>query len=83
MTRAATRAGIDPKGTATHTGRRTAVTVLYAEAGLGLSDIARYVGHKGEATTAGYVRSLGERPRATAEKAASMLDPAAARRVPT
>jgi len=42
------------------------VTVLYAEAGLDLSDIARYVGHKGEATTAGYVRSLGERPKATA-----------------
>ena len=75
VTRAATRAGIDPKGIATHTGRRTAVTVLYAEAGLDLSDIARYVGHAGEATTAGYVRSLGERPRATAAMAASMLDP--------
>ena len=46
-----------------------------AEAGLDLSDIARYVGHKGEATTAGYVRSLGERPKATAAMAASMLDP--------
>ena len=75
VTRAATRAGIDPKGIATHTGRRTAVTVLYAEAGLDISDIARYVGHKGEATTAGYVRSLGERPKATAAMAASMLDP--------
>jgi len=75
VTRAATRAGIDPKGIATHTGRRTAVTVLYAEAGLDISDIARYVGHKGEATTAGYVRSLGERPKATAAIAASMLDP--------
>ncbi len=81
VTRAATRAGIDPKGIATHTGR--AVTVLYAEAGLDISDIARYVGHKGEAPTAGYVRSLGERPKATAAMAASMLDPAAARRVPT
>lgn len=40
VTRAATRAGIDPKGIATHTGRRTAVTVLYAEAGLHISDIA-------------------------------------------
>ena len=68
---------------ATHTGRRTAVTVLYAEAGLDISDIARYVGHKGEATTAGYVRSLGERPKATAAMAASMLDPSAARPVPT
>ena len=83
VTHAATRAGIDPKGIATHTGRRTAVTVLSPEASLDLSDIARYVGHKGEATTAGYVRSLGERPKATAAMAAPMLDPAAARRVPT
>jgi len=75
ITRAAERAGIDPAGLATHTGRRTAVTVLYAEAGLDLSDIARFVGHAAEATTAGYVRSLGERPRATAATAAAMLDP--------
>ena len=46
------------------------MTVLYAEAGLDLGDIARYVGHACEATTAGYVRSLGERPRATAAMAA-------------
>ena len=64
VTRAAERSGIDPVGLSTHTGRRTAVTVLYAEAGLDLSDIARYVGHAAEATTAGYVRSLGERPKA-------------------
>lgn len=76
VTKAAERAGLDAAGLATHTGRRTAVTVLYAEAGLDLSDIARYVGHAGEATTAGYVRSLGERPKATAAMAASMLDPA-------
>jgi integrase len=75
VTKAAERAGLDTDGLATHTGRRTAVTVLYAEAGLDLSDIARYVGHAGEATTAGYVRSLGERPKATAAVAASMLDP--------
>ncbi len=75
VTRAAERAGIDPVGLSTHTGRRTAVTVLYSEAGLDLSDIARYVGHAGEATTAGYVRSLGERPKATAATAAAMLDP--------
>jgi integrase len=75
VTKAAERAGIDTAGLATHTGRRTAVTVLYAEAGLDLGDIARYVGHAGEATTAGYVRSLGERPKATAAMAASMLDP--------
>jgi integrase len=75
VTHAAERSGIDPVGLSTHTGRRTAVTVLYAEAGLDLSDIARYVGHADEATTAGYVRSLGERPKATAAMAASMLDP--------
>lgn len=79
VTHAAERAGIDPIGLSTHTGRRTAVTVLYAEGGLDLSDIARYVGHASETTTAGYVRSLGERPKATAEKAAFMLDPRTAR----
>jgi len=41
VTHAAERAGIDPAGPSTHTGRRTAVTVLNAEAGLDLSDIAR------------------------------------------
>ncbi len=79
VTHAAERAGIDPVGLSTHTGRRTAMTVLYAEAGPDLSDIARYVGHASETTTAGYVRSLGERPRATAATAASMLDPRTAR----
>jgi integrase len=78
VTTAAERAGLDPTGLSTHTGRRTAVTVLYAEAGLDLSDIARYVGHAGEATTAGYVRALGERPKATAATASAMLDPRAA-----
>jgi integrase len=52
-----------------------AVTRAATRAGLDLSDIARYVSHKGEATTAGYVRSLGERPKATAATAAAMLDP--------
>lgn len=75
VTRAARKVGIDPTGIGTHTGRRTAVTVLYAEAGLDLGDISRYVGHAGQATTARYVRSLGERPRATAARAAELLDP--------
>lgn len=79
ITRAAQRAGVDPAGLATHTGRRTTVTALYAEAGLDLSDIARYVGHAAETTTAGYVRHLGERPKTTAAKAAAFLDPAADR----
>jgi integrase len=79
VTRAAEHSGIDPVGLSTHTGRRTAVTVLYAEAGLDLSDIARYVGHAAEATTAGYVKSLGERPKATPAMAASMLDPSVSR----
>lgn len=75
VTRAAEKVGIDPTGLATHTGRRTVVTTLYAEAGLDLSDIARYVGHAGEATTAGYMKLLGERPKRTASIAADMLDP--------
>ena len=79
ITRAAERAGLDPAGLSTHTGRRTAVTVLYAEGGLDLSDVARYVGHASEATTVGYVQALGERPKATAAMAAAMLDPRSAR----
>ena len=63
ITRAAHRAGVDPAGLATHTGRRTTVTALYAEAGLDLSDIARYVGHVAETTTAGYIRTSVNVPR--------------------
>jgi integrase len=75
IVRSAERAGIDPHGLSTHTGRRTAVTVLYAEAGLDLADIARYVGHADQAITAGYVRALGQRPKTTATAAAAILDP--------
>jgi hypothetical protein len=71
VTRAALRAGLDPSGLGTHAGRRRTVTVLYAEAGLELSDIARYAGHAGEATTLGYVRHLGQRPKTMA---AGILD---------
>ena len=72
---AATAVGIDPTGLGTHAGRSTAITVLYAEEGLDLADIARHVGHAAPATTAGYVRHLGRRPRATAEAASRLLDP--------
>jgi integrase len=67
-------AGIDPKGVATHAGRRSVITALYG-AGLDLSDIARFVGHTQTSTTAGYVHHLGERPRITADLAAKLLDP--------
>jgi len=70
--RAAKAAGIDPKGLATHSGRRTVITALYADGGLDLADIARHVD---TATTAEYVRSLGNRPRDTAWRAAQLLDP--------
>ncbi len=70
------RAGIDPAGIGTHTGRRSAVTALYV-AGLPLEDVARHVGHASPATTAGYVTDLGTRPRDTAALAARLLDPAA------
>lgn len=73
--RDATAAGLDPTGLATHTGRRTVVTALYANGGLDLADVARHVGHADTATTAGYVRSLGHRPAATARRAAELLDP--------
>ena len=62
-------------GLGTHAGRSTAITVLYAEEGLDLADIARHVGHAAPATTAGYVRHLGRRPTATAEAASRLLDP--------
>lgn len=68
--RAAVAAGLDPAGLATHTGRRTVITALYADGGLDLTDVARHVGHADTATTAGYVRSLGHRPATTARRAA-------------
>lgn len=70
------RAGLDPTGIGTHTGRRSAVTALYV-AGLPLDDVARHVGHSSPATTAGYVTDLGTRPQDTAAMAARLLDPAA------
>jgi len=73
--RTAQRAGLDPAGLATHAGRRTVITALYAEGGLDLTDVARHVGHSNQSTTAGYVKSLGERPAATARRAAELLDP--------
>ncbi len=69
------RAGIDPAGIGTHTGRRSAVTALYV-AGLPLEDVARHVGHASPTTTAGYVTDLGTRPQDTAALAARLLDPA-------
>lgn len=72
---AATRAGIDPTGLGTHSGRSTAITALYAEEGIDLADIARFVGHANPATTAGYVRHLGRRPSVTANAASKLLDP--------
>jgi integrase len=72
---AAKSAGIDPDGLATHTGRRTVITSLYADGNVDLTDIARHVGHSDTTTTAGYVRSLGHRPEDTARRAAELLDP--------
>jgi integrase len=59
----------------THAGRSTAITVLYAEEGLDLADVARHVGHASPSSTAGYVRHLGRRPEATADAASRLLDP--------
>lgn len=77
--RAAVRAGLDPSGLATHTGRRTVITVLYADRGVDLADVARHVGHSNTATTASYVKSLGKRPESTAKRAAELLDPSLTR----
>lgn len=73
--RAARQANIDPTGIATHTGRRTVITALYANGNLDLGDVARHVGHSDTKTTAGYVRDLGQRPADTARAAARLLDP--------
>ena len=73
--RTAQRAGLDPTGLATHAGGRTVITALYADGGLDLTDVARHVGHSNPSTTAGYVKSLGQRPAATARRAAELLDP--------
>jgi len=71
----AIQAGLDPTGLGTHAGRSTAITVLYAEEGRDLADVARHVGHANPSTTAGYVRHLGRRPQTTAEAASRLLDP--------
>jgi integrase len=73
--RAAKIAGLDPTGLASHSGRRTVITALYADGRLDLADVARHVGHSDTATTAEYVRSLGQRPVDTARRAAELLDP--------
>lgn len=65
--------GIDPTGLGTHAGRRSVITALYS-AGETLDDVARHVGHRSTATTAGYVAALGDRPKRTAEVAAALLD---------
>jgi integrase len=70
--------GLDRKTIGTHTGRRTVVTVLFADAGLDLADIARHVGHGDTTVTAGYVRDLGTRPERTARAAFVLLDPGGA-----
>ncbi len=58
----------------THTGRRTVVTTLLVDGDEALEDIARFVGHARPATTAGYVKRLGRRPHAMAQRAAAILD---------
>ena len=78
--RTARGAGLDPTGLGTHAGRRTVITALYADGNLDLADVARHVGHSNPSTTATYVKSLGQRPEATARRAAELLDPTVAPR---
>jgi integrase len=58
----------------THDGRRSVITTLWVDGDEALEDIARYVGHAKGSTTAGYVKRLGRRPKAVAERAADVLD---------
>jgi integrase len=57
-----------------HAGRRSAVTTPFVDGDEALEDIARFVGHSKPSTTAGYVKRLGRRPQAVAERAAAILD---------
>jgi integrase len=50
------------------------VVTAMSEDGVPLDDIARHVGHRSTTTTAAYVRSHKERDRATAKRAADLLD---------
>lgn len=79
---AAKRAGLDPRGLGTHTGRRSVVTNLFASGSLDLEDVARFVGHNDTATTRGYVQHEGERPRRVSERAFELLDAKASRKQP-
>ena len=67
------RAGIDPSGVGTHTGRRSTITNLYAD-GATIDDVAAHVGHGSTETTRGYVQHLGDRPAAVAQRAWALLD---------
>lgn len=67
------RAGIDPAGVGTHTGRRSTVTNLYAD-GATIDDVAAHVGHGSPETTRGYVQHLGDRPAEVARRAWALLD---------
>jgi integrase len=58
----------------THTGRRTVVTTLFVEGDEALEDIAKFVGHADPATTARYVKRLGERPKTVADRARGVLE---------
>jgi integrase len=68
------RAGIDPAGVGTHTGRRSTVTNLYAD-GASIDDVAAHVGHGSTETTRGYVQHLGDRPARIAQQAWALLEP--------
>lgn len=70
---ACSRAGIDPAGVGTHTGRRSTVTNLYA-AGATIDDVAAHVGHSSTETTRGYVQHLGDRPAEVARRAWALLE---------
>jgi integrase len=57
----------------THTGRRTVVTTLFVDGEEAVEDIARFVAHR-KPSTAGYVKRLGHRPKAMADRAKDVLD---------
>lgn len=70
--RCVSAAGLDAH-LGTHGGRRSVVTSMWSEGDESLEDIAQYVGHGSPTSTARYVKKLGKRPKAIADRASKLF----------
>jgi integrase len=57
----------------THGGRRSVVTSMWSEGHESLENIAQYVGHRSPNSTSRYVKKLGKRPKAIADRASRLF----------